>query len=76
MNFLYEECEIDKIIIFSLNDKNINVKNSGIKLLTFICQQFLISNSIVLHQFGMVFPVVETKNNSLVNDEIRRKTFV
>lgn len=73
LEFLYDTCELDKLIIFSLQDKNINVKANTLKLLQAIFDTNLDKNLIIQHKFGFVYPMLETKENSLLSKNARKK---
>lgn len=66
IEFLYEECSLDKLIIFLLTDKNINVRASLLELLGKIFSENLGANLRVQRKRGFVYPMIESKDNILI----------
>ncbi|OMJ90203.1 hypothetical protein SteCoe_7500 [Stentor coeruleus] len=74
IEFLYEECNLDKLIIFLLTDKNINVRASLVELLGKIFSENLEANLRVQRKRGFVFPMIESKDNILIVKNFREAT--
>ena len=76
LNFLFEECQVDRLIIFSLDDKNATVR---VEILNFIKTIFLHNlpgNCLVQDKYWMVYPLCESKRNPLLNKEIRNSNSI
>ena len=75
INFLTEECELGRVIVFSITDKNINIRS---RVLALLSQVFEESNqNLKIQRFeDFLFPSTSSKANSLLPKEVKEKPSV
>lgn len=72
LNFLIEKCSLSVSLRYSLDDKNINVQTSALKLLHYILTLYNEINSKVQHYDSMIFPtIISPANNVLLSSDQR-----
>lgn len=75
INFLTEECELCRVIVFSLTDKNINIRSRVLALLSKISEESM--ENLKIQRFDeYLFPSTNSKSNSLLPKEIREKASI
>ncbi|CAG9328074.1 unnamed protein product [Blepharisma stoltei] len=77
VDFLIEECEFDRVLVWVLDDSNINVRISGLQAVKYITCKFLERNLEIIDKWGFAFPSgIDSKRNALLPEEIRKKSAI
>lgn len=76
LDFLFEECGLDKLLIFALADKNVNAKSAVLALLQTIFTRNLSGLLKIQGRNLMFFPLVSSKFNFLLSEKVRKEKII